>query len=150
MSERTRKNRPKEFGLHRKLALYDDIEVRRYIKHEIEGPGCMAGYRSMWHTLPMKGIRVPRRIVEEIIRDLDPEGRETRRRKRRKCRLPGSNYCRHVDGYDKLKPYGFPIHGCIDRWSRKIMWLPLVRLNNLPETATSNFVNCTTIMVVVQ
>ena len=20
----------------------------------------------------------------------------------------------HVDGYDKLKPYGFPVHGCID------------------------------------
>jgi len=20
----------------------------------------------------------------------------------------------HIDGYDKLKPYGFPIHGCID------------------------------------
>ena len=19
----------------------------------------------------------------------------------------------HVDGYDKLKPYGFPVHGCI-------------------------------------
>ena len=52
------------------------------------------------------------------------------------------NYCWHVDGYDKRKPYGFPIHGYIDGWSRKIMWLRLVRSNNLPETAASNFVDC--------
>ena len=93
----------------------------------------------------MKGIRVPRRVVEEIMRELDPEGCKTRRRQcltQRKYRAPGPNYCWHVDGYDKLKPYGFPIHGCIDGWSRKIMWLRLVRSNNLPETAASNVVDC--------
>ena len=26
----------------------------------------------------------------------------------------GSNWCWHIDDYDKLKPYGFPIHACID------------------------------------
>ena len=26
----------------------------------------------------------------------------------------GPNYAWHCDGYDKLKPYGLPIHGCID------------------------------------
>ena len=26
----------------------------------------------------------------------------------------GSNYCWHIDGNDKLLPYGFAIHGCID------------------------------------
>ena len=28
-----------------------------------------------------------------------------------------------MDGFDKLKPYGFPIHGCIDGFSRKLLWL---------------------------
>ena len=28
-------------------------------------------------------------------------------------------------GYDKLKPYGFPIHGAIDGYSRKILLLEL-------------------------
>ena len=30
--------------------------------------------------------------------------------------LQGPNWVWHLnlDGYDKLKPYGFPIHGCID------------------------------------
>ena len=26
----------------------------------------------------------------------------------------GPRYLWHIDGYDKLKPYGFSIHGCID------------------------------------
>lgn len=26
----------------------------------------------------------------------------------------GSNYLWHVDAYEKLNPYGFTIHGCID------------------------------------
>ena len=36
-------------------------------------------------------------------------------------------------GYDKLKPYGFPVHGAIDGYSRKILWLELSRSNNKPE-----------------
>ncbi len=26
----------------------------------------------------------------------------------------GPNHVWHIDGYDKLKPFGFPIHGCVD------------------------------------
>ena len=56
MSERTLKNRLKEFGLRRKLALYDEAEVRRQIEQEMEGPGCMAGYPSLnvAHTIDEK------------------------------------------------------------------------------------------------
>ncbi|KAJ8299951.1 hypothetical protein KUTeg_021470 [Tegillarca granosa] len=36
----------------------------------------------------------------------------------------------HVRRYDKLKPYGFPIHGCIDG---KIMWLNVCPSNNDPK-----------------
>ena len=28
--------------------------------------------------------------------------------------LQGPNHVWHTDGFDKLKPYGFAIHGCID------------------------------------
>ena len=28
--------------------------------------------------------------------------------------VQGPDFCWHIDGYDKLKPYGFAIHGCID------------------------------------
>jgi hypothetical protein len=42
-------------------------------------------------------------------------------------------------GYDKLKPYGFPIHGAIDGYSRKILWLELSRSNNKPEMPAKIF-----------
>ena len=38
-----------------------------------------------------------------------------------------------MDGYDKLKPWGFPIHGAIDGFSRKIIWLNVTRSNNSPD-----------------
>ena len=29
----------------------------------------------------------------------------------------------HIDGWDKLKPYGFAVHGAMDGYSRKLLWL---------------------------
>ena len=49
----------------------------------------------------------------------------------------GPNDCWHIDGYDKLKPFGFPIHGCIDGYSRKILWLELLPSNNDPNVLAS-------------
>ena len=95
----------------------------------------MGGYRSIWHALRISGYQVPRRVVEQLMRELDPEGieiRRSRRLRRRIYRVPGPNYCWHTDVYDKLKPYGFPIHGCIDGWSRKIIWLRVAQSNNNP------------------
>lgn len=31
----------------------------------------------------------------------------------------GPNYTWHMDGYDKLSPYGVTIHGCIDGYVKK-------------------------------
>lgn len=45
---------------------------------------------------------------------------------------PGSNHCWHVDKYDKLKPFVLAIHGCVDGFSRKVMWQKVVRTNNNP------------------
>lgn len=44
----------------------------------------------------------------------------------------GANHCWFADGYDKLKPYGFPIYGAIDGFSRRIIWLNITRSNNHP------------------
>ena len=38
------------------------------------------------------------------------------------------------DGYDKLKAFGFAIHGAIDGHSRKILWLKFVQSNYNPES----------------
>ena len=47
-----------------------------------------------------------------------------------------------ITGYDKLKPYGLPIHGAIDGYSRKILWLKVVRSNNSPIIPAELFLNC--------
>ena len=78
----------------------------------------------MWHTLRREGYAIPRRVVQTLLKEMDPEGCEMRRRHRLQRRVyvnPGPNYCWHIDGYDKLKPYGLPIHACIDGFSRKIL-----------------------------
>ena len=130
--------RLRQYGLSRqKQPSEDELKaVRKRIEEIIDGPGSMGGYRTVWHTLELEGLRVPRIVVQEIIRELDPEGTELRKShclKRRQYHNPGPNYAWHVDGYDKLKPWGFSIHGCIDGYSRRIMWLRVARSNNLPE-----------------
>lgn len=74
---------------------------------------------------------------------VDPEGVE-QRSKYRLCRrryvVPGPNHIYHIDGYDKLKPYGFSIHGCIDGFSRYVLWLAVGTTNNKPEVIAHHFV----------
>lgn len=76
-----------------------------------------------------------------LLKEVDPEGTALRRARRLRRRLytsPGPNACWHIDGYDKLKPYGLPVHGCVDGFSRKILWLKVTRTNNNP-LATAYF-----------
>ena len=41
-----------------------------------------------------------------------------------------------------MKPYGFPIHGAIDGYSCKILWLELTRSNNKPEDMAKFYIEC--------
>ena len=69
------------------------------------------------------------------LKQIDPEGSNNRRSHkiiRREYRNAGANSCWHVDSYDELKPFGFPIHGCTDGYSRKIIYLKTVHSNNNP------------------
>lgn len=145
VSLRTLKNRLKKYNLKRKLPNYDLEMVRERIRHELAGPGCQRGYRSMWNMLRLQDIQVPRQIVADIMKELDPEGcqkRKARSLERRRYLSPGPDYTWHVDGYDKLKPYGFPIHGCIDGWSRKIMWLKVTKSNNNLDIIANFYLEC--------
>ena len=38
----------------------------------------------------------------------------------------------HIDSYDKLKPYGICINGCIDGYSRYIIWLEAFTMSSDP------------------
>ena len=79
MCVRTLKNRLRQLNLRRRLPSFDMEVVREQIMNELSGPGCQGGYRSMWHTLRLKDIQVPRHVVAELMREMDPEGCEQRR-----------------------------------------------------------------------
>ena len=86
-----------------------------------------------------------RLTVQTILRKVDPEGsrlRKAHRLQRREYQNPGPNFCWHADGYDKLKPFDFSIHGCIDGFNRKIMWLEIVKTNNNPHVIGKLFLDC--------
>lgn len=105
-------------------------------------PAAPWGYRSIWHILEMEGLRVPRVIVQDLLKEMDPDGTELRRKhclKRRMYHNPGPNYAWHIDGYDKLRQWGFPIHGAIDGFGRKILWLEVTCSNNSPNKIASYY-----------
>ena len=151
MSIATLKRRLKEYDLKRRNVDYDmitillfhlidlpclnkkknKVSVRDKIRGLLDGPDCMGGYRHIWHTLKMQGIGVPRSTVEVLLRELDPEGTEERRANRRRAYRNNESW--HYDGYDKLKPFGFPIHACIDGWNIKVLSLYVTRSNNWPH-----------------
>ena len=47
----------------------------------------------------------------------------------------------HTNGYDKLKPFGFWVHGCINGFSRRIMWLEVASTNNDPSIVAKYFLD---------
>ena len=70
----------------------------------------------MWRLVIDHRIRIPRRKAHRLVRH--------------RYYAQSPNYVWHVDGYDKLKPYGFCIHGAIDGYSRRILWLEVLNSNN--------------------
>ena len=60
----------------------------------------------------------------KISREEDPARtllRKSRYIKRKVYTCNGPNNIWHADSNDKRKPYGFPIHGCVDGFSRKAL-----------------------------
>ena len=133
-------------GLRRRGNYVDLGLVISIIEQETEGSGSCIGYRAMWQRLRTEhGITVSRETVRQALRIIDPDGVSQRLRtrlRRRQYRAKGPNYLWHIDGYDELKPFGFCIHGCIDGFSRRIMWLEVGSTNNDSRVVEKYFLNC--------
>jgi len=71
-----------------------------------------------------------------ILRELDPRGVDDRMRRRlvrRTYHAVGPNAVWHIDGYDKIKPFGLCVGGCVDGFSCKVIWLNVYFTNNDPK-----------------
>ena len=58
---------------------------------------------------------------------------------RRQYAVPAPNYLWHADRYDKLR-FGFAIYGCIDSYSKKVVWLHVAASNNDPEIIANCYI----------
>lgn len=136
----------KKLSLSRKKNYAPLFTVSAAIQEELKRPGQHYGYDSMWHTLQLKySLRVKRDDVMALMRELDPQGIQLRANwkfVRRVYISNGANHVWHVDGYDKLKPYGFGLSGCIDGFSRKVLWLRCGASNSDPGIIAQYYLNC--------
>ena len=143
LSLRQLKNIIKKQGLRRRTPESDLGDIIFAILEELSGSGKCIIYKTMWNRIKMKyGIHVHRSTVLRLMWIADPSGMERRKRHRllrRKYSCPGPNFVWHIDGYDKLKPFGFSIHGAVDGFSRRILWLEVATSNNDPRVIARYF-----------
>ena len=119
--------------------------VSEAIKASIDGPSPNLGYRSIHQKLRHNGIKTGRKTVRLCLKTIDPEGvkrRKAPKLKRRVYVYQRPNFIWHIDGYDKLSPFGFPIYGAIDGFCRKILWLNICPSNKDPYIISYFYINC--------
>lgn len=119
--------------------------VTNAVRKELEGPGKLLGYRAMNQKLRTEhGICVPRHLVHDVMWDADPQAMEARslNKKKKKPKKPftsdGPNWTLSLDGHDKMMGFQnctFPlaIYGCLDTFSRKILFLKVWNGNSDPK-----------------
>ncbi|XP_047246888.1 uncharacterized protein LOC124883696 isoform X1 [Girardinichthys multiradiatus] len=142
ISVRTLKRICKRLGLFRRKNQSDLEEVMVFVQQEIMTSGQMQGYRWLHLCAVQCGIVVSQDTVRRIIKLVDPQGVELRRARqlrRRQYNCKGPNALWHMDGYDKLKLYGIAISGCIDGFSRYVLWMEAYVTNNDPKLIASYF-----------
>uniref|UniRef100_A0A8W8MKW5 Integrase core domain-containing protein n=1 Tax=Magallana gigas TaxID=29159 RepID=A0A8W8MKW5_MAGGI len=109
-------------GLKRRHADIDIDEVFEKSQIEIQN-GC-AGSENLRRTLKMKYHFNVTRWSQK---------KETKKTK--------TKAVFQQDGYDKLKPFGISIHGCIDGFSRRVIWLEADITNKRPEVVAEYYLS---------
>jgi regulator of replication initiation timing len=136
ISERHLRRILKELNLCRRSNYTDLAEVVLFIKNTLSHSGQLHGYKWMFHNCESFGLKVRKEDVRLILACLDPEGsafRKSRRLHRREYFALGPNFIWHYDGYDKLKPFGLCVSGCVNGFPRRIIWLNVYHTNNDPK-----------------
>ena len=104
------------------------LDIVTFIQHELEGSDSCIGYRAIHQRCIKNGLMVSRIIAAQIMKHVDPIAKTRRRRtiRRRLYYSLAPNWVWYLDGYGNLKPYDFEIHGCVDGYSRWVLWLSVL------------------------
>lgn len=130
--------------LYRRKNKSDLLTVALFIVDLLGEQGSLYGHRWMHAACVRNGFVISREEIRILLSIIDPVGVQTRtarRLRRRQYSCNGPNAVWHCDGYDKVKPYGLCIHGCIDGFSRQLIWLQVYRTNNDPKIIGSYYMD---------
>lgn len=145
ISRRTFYRITKKLGLKRNRASNSGMDIYRQMTYLLREGYSNLGYRSLWKLLNTQcGIRVTQKAVRLMLGVLDPEGvslRSSHRLRRRRYCSKSPSFTTHIDGYDKLKPFGISIHGAVDGFSRKILWLKAMPSNKNPRVVARFYID---------
>lgn len=136
ISKRTLHRRLRSLNLYRRKNYTNHETLLSFLRDELNSSGQLHGYKWMHLRCLQAGFIVPQESIRIALNILDPQGVQLRKRnrlRRRQYLNKGPNYLWHLDSYDKLKPYGIAINGCIDGFSRHIMWLKVSYTNSDPR-----------------
>ena len=113
-----------------------DEELDKIISSYISNHGTATGQNYVGGHLRSFGLRIQKWRIREINTRVDPQNTALRWGvvvSRRTCQVPWPNSLWHLDGHHSLIRWKIVIHGCIDGFSRRIIFLRS-NLNNLAET----------------
>ena len=145
VSRKTVSRRIRHYGLLEEIPRYTAVsnENLDIIVSSIytEFPNC--GIRRMKGFLLARGIRIQWERVRASLWRVDPEGILLRSMqlnlvRRRHYSVPGPLSLWHLDGNHKIIRWGFVIHGCVDGYSRRVMFLR-ASTNNKANTVFTLF-----------
>ena len=123
----------KALGIRRRLDKFQLEERKEEVLKFLQTPSNSTilmprlGRRSLWkHVQNVARINISEHQLFDIYSRVYPQEVASRlralRAKRGGFTLPGPNYTWSVDGYCKLRDYGFDIYAGIDAYSRYIVW----------------------------
>ena len=145
VSRWTVSRRIKDYGLEdfKSFSKLSDDELDKVVRGYIREHGATSGQLHRTGYLRSLRLRVQRRGARECLPRLDPQNRALRWGivvSRRVYRVPWPNSLWHLDGHHSLIRWKLVIHGCVDGFSRRIIYLRCSS-NNLAETVMNLFFN---------
>ena len=120
-----------------------DVELDQIISDYTSRHGRTTGQVLIMGYLHSLGLRVQRARVRNSMARIDPANSALRWGAavyRRRYKVPWANSLWHLDGHHSFIRWGLVIHGCIDGFSRRIIYLHCSS-NNLSSTVLSLFLN---------
>ena len=142
VSDRTLHRRRLEFGVAPSFSEIGDAELDEQVRAILQLTP-YSGETYVRGGLKARDVRVQRARVRKSLYRVDAIGRSIRNRYaicRRVYNVHGPNHLWHIDSNHKLISQRFVIHGCIDGFSRMIIYLHCCT-NNRADTVLEYFTN---------